>query len=203
MFVQKFGGTSLASTTKLAAVAKIISETAQSTKTAVVLSAMGKVTDDLIEIIELAIKDEQWQSKLQQLEKFHQNTLIELNCACRIEAQKQQISIKYLFQEAQAKLKGVALLGQCPDDIYAWLITLGEQLSVSIMHTQLLSIGINVEIIDALKALSDTSSIGDTESKIQTLIEKTDLTNELNTKILEELVKLNASNVQKAVEAYE
>ncbi len=61
----------------------------------------------------------------------------------------------------------------------------------------------NVEIIDALKALSDTSGSGDTESKIQTLIEKTDRTNELNTKILEELVKLNASNVQKATEAYE
>ena len=37
----------------------------------------------------------------------------------------------------------------------------------------------------------------------KTLIEKTDRTNELNTKILEELVKLNASNVQKATEAYE
>ncbi len=184
MFVQKFGGTSLASTTKLAAVAEIISETAQSTKTAVVLSAMGKVTDDLIEIIELAIKDEQWQCKLKQLENFHQNTLIELNCACRIEAQKQQTSINYLFQEAQAKLNGVALLGQCPDDIYAWLITLGEQLSVSIMHTQLLSIGVNVEIIDARKNIITTENAFDGEAIIPLCKENLELYKNTSAEVL-------------------
>jgi flagellar basal-body rod modification protein FlgD len=61
----------------------------------------------------------------------------------------------------------------------------------------------NVEIIEALKGISDGSGSSETDEKIQTLIEKTDMTNELNTQILDELIKLNAANVQKAVEAYE
>ncbi|MBI9011921.1 MAG: hypothetical protein JEZ08_06780 [Clostridiales bacterium] len=61
----------------------------------------------------------------------------------------------------------------------------------------------NVEIIEALKGISDNAGSSVTDQKIQTLIEKTDMTNELNTQILDELIKLNAVNVQKAVEAYE
>jgi len=61
----------------------------------------------------------------------------------------------------------------------------------------------NVEIIEALKGISDSSGSSETDEKIQSLIEKTDKTNELNTQILDELIKLNAANVQKAVEAYE
>lgn len=61
----------------------------------------------------------------------------------------------------------------------------------------------NVEIIEALRGISDGSGSSETDEKIQTLIEKTDMTNELNTQILDELIKLNAANVQKAVEAYE
>ena len=151
MLVHKFGGTSLASVSKLKAVADILLESSKQDKITVVLSAMGKVTDDLITLINAAIKDENWQVLLEDLEEFHQNTLVELNCACGIEAQRQQMSIAYLFQETQAKLQGVALLGQCPDDVYAWLITLGEQLSVAIMYSQLISLGLSVKIIDARK----------------------------------------------------
>jgi aspartokinase/homoserine dehydrogenase 1 len=149
MHVKKFGGTSLATAKKLSAVAQIIFQASQQTKVAVVLSAMGKVTDSLIDIITTAIDDGDWKSKIDTLEDYHNKALVELNCACRLEAQKQQTSISYLFQEAQAKLQGISLLGQCPDDIYAWLITLGEQLSISLMYSQLVSLGLKVEIIDA------------------------------------------------------
>lgn len=61
----------------------------------------------------------------------------------------------------------------------------------------------NVEIINALNAISESSGSSETDQKMDELITKTDLSNELNTKILDELIKLNASNVQKAAEAYE
>jgi len=153
MIVQKFGGTSLATAEKLKSVAKIIVSNSNKHKTSVILSAMGKVTDSLIEIINTAINNGDWQIKLDTLESEHKTTIIELNSACRLESQKQLTKINYLFQEAHAKLTGVSLLQQCPDDIYAWLITLGEQLSVSIMYTQLISEGINVDIIDSRKCI--------------------------------------------------
>lgn len=159
MLVQKFGGTSLASVDKLQSVAKIIAQSSQSNNIAVVLSAMGKVTDELITIIEIAINNNDWQNLLTSLEDKHQETLKALNCACLIEAQKQQTHINYLFQEAHAKLQGVALLKQCPDDIYAWLITLGEQLSVSIMYSQLISLGLTVQIIDSRSHIITTEDV--------------------------------------------
>ncbi len=158
MLVQKFGGTSLASAEKLQSVANIIAQSAQSNKLAVILSAMGKVTDELINIIETAINDDDWQSLLITLEDKHHETLKKLNCACLLEAQKQQTHINYLFQEAHAKLQGVALLKQCPNDIYAWLITLGEQLSVCIMYSQLISLGLTVQIIDSRSCIITTES---------------------------------------------
>ena len=149
MLVQKFGGTSLSTTDKLKSVANIIATTVKTSTTAVVLSAMGKVTNQLITVIDAAKNNDDWQSMIRSLENDHQKTLIDLNCACAIETQKQHTNINYLFQEAEAKLQGISLLAQCPDDIYAWLITLGEQLSVAIMYSQLLSLGLKVQIINA------------------------------------------------------
>lgn len=148
MQVHKFGGSSLSTTDKLFSVAKIILESSKSSQNAVVLSAMGKTTDKLINIIDTAIISGDWQSMLQSLEKTHQDTLISLKCACSIEAHKQHTSINYLFQEATAKLQGVALLSQCPEDTYAWLITLGEKLSVAIMNAQLISLDLDVQLIN-------------------------------------------------------
>ena len=153
MHVLKFGGTSLATPEKLKSVASIISDASHNETTAVVLSAMGKTTDDLITIINAAISDTNWKELIEQLEDKFNQTLVTLNCACRLEAQKQQTSTVYLFQEAQAKLRGISLLGQCPDDTYAWLITLGEQLSISLMYSQLISLGISTEILNARKLI--------------------------------------------------
>jgi flagellar basal-body rod modification protein FlgD len=59
----------------------------------------------------------------------------------------------------------------------------------------------NVQIIDALKAISESTGSTQTDKKMEELINKTDLSNELNTKILDELIKLNAA--QKTTQAYE
>ena len=160
MLVQKFGGTSLATTEKLISVADIISNTVKTTTTAVVLSAMGKVTDKLIEIINAATNNGDWNTMIIALEDEHKKTLTELNCAYNLDSHKQRNSISYLFLDAQAKLKGTSILGQCPNNIYSELITLGEHLSVAIMYSQLVSRGLNVEIIDPRSVIiTDNNSI--------------------------------------------
>jgi flagellar basal-body rod modification protein FlgD len=52
-------------------------------------------------------------------------------------------------------------------------------------------------ILEAILAMNTTGSTSGTEDKIDSLIEKTDRANEINTNILNELLKLN-----KAMEAY-
>ena len=55
----------------------------------------------------------------------------------------------------------------------------------------------NDDMLEALLLLAESNASSGTDTKIQTLIEKTDETNELNTNILNELIKLN-----KAMESY-
>ena len=167
MIVKKFGGTSLATAKNLQLVANIIMQSAKSEQTAVILSAMGKVTDELIAIIESAIKGNDWKSLLNHLEENHHNVIAALDSGCLIEVQKQQTNINYLFREANAKLQGITLLGQCPDDIYSWLITLGEQLCVSLMHLQLVSIGLRVKIIDTRTCIITTENAFDGEVNLE------------------------------------
>jgi len=159
MLVKKFGGTSLASTEKLQIVANLILKSASIQKTAVILSAMGKVTDELIIIINSAVNNDNWQEKLKDIESKHNQTILDLECSCLIEVQKQQTKINYLFKEAYAKLQGVSLLQQCPTDIYAWLMTLGEQLSVVIMYLQLITKGVKVEIINTRECIKTTEDV--------------------------------------------
>jgi aspartokinase/homoserine dehydrogenase 1 len=153
MLVQKFGGTSLASTEKIQIVANIIKQASSSEKVSVILSAMGKVTDELLIIIAAAIENENWQSMLDSLETKHLQTLHDLKSPCLSEIEKQQHNIKFLFTEAQDKLTGVSLLKQCPADIYAWLMTLGEQLSVAVMYLQLTSLELSVELVNSRKCI--------------------------------------------------
>ena len=103
MLIHKFGGTSLANSERLQTVADIILESSKNSKTAVVLSAMGKTTDELISIMEMAKCGDDWKHHLQILENNHQQILVQLNCACAFEAQRQLTSINYLFREAEAK----------------------------------------------------------------------------------------------------
>ncbi|MDB5036580.1 MAG: bifunctional aspartate kinase/homoserine dehydrogenase [Bacteriovoracaceae bacterium] len=78
--VHKFGGTSLASSDRYRAAAKIISSHhKKETRSAIVVSAMSKVTDSLIEVVELAKKrDKTYLGKLDLLKDRHLKTLKEL-----------------------------------------------------------------------------------------------------------------------------
>lgn len=148
MQVLKFGGSSLANAERFQQVAKLIQQRADTGRTAVVLSAMQGVTDALIEAIETARSGGDWQSQLHAIEKRHQDTLSQMQCACHIEARRQLTRMNYLLADAEALLQGVSLLRQCPEDTWARLVTLGEYHSCAMMQTVLASAGLTSELID-------------------------------------------------------
>ncbi len=153
MQVLKFGGSSLADAKCFQQVAEIIRRRCKNDRTAVVLSAMRGVTDALIGTIDAAISGDDWQNRLQAIEKQHLETLAAMQCACHIESQRQMTRMNYLIANAEALLQGVSLLRQCPADTYATLVTLGEYLSCAMMQTALASTGINSEFIDPAECL--------------------------------------------------
>ncbi len=185
MLVQKFGGTSLATTENIKRVAHIIKETSKtSKKTVVVLSAMGKVTDDLIDIIDLAQSGDQWQTLLEDLQAKHLQTLNEISSQSEIETSSQKHNITELVQKASSYLQGIALLGQCPNDIYASLITLGEQLSVILMKTQLISMNLSVNIIDAQSSIITCDDTFAGQVDLQATIKRMSTYKDMDTQIL-------------------
>src|SRR5438093_1302862 len=84
--VHKFGGTSVANAERYRKVADIVSADAALRK-AVVVSAMSGVTDRLIELIELARKqDAAYTGKLQELKQKHVDTIRDLLAQSKPEA---------------------------------------------------------------------------------------------------------------------
>jgi aspartokinase/homoserine dehydrogenase 1 len=172
MQVFKFGGSSVADAQRFQQVADIIHCRAREGKTAVVLSAMQGVTDELIETVDTAIAGGNWQDRLAAIDRRHQEALAAMQCACHFEAQRQMTRMNYLLADAEALLQGVALLRQCPADVHARLVTLGEFLSCAMMQTVLASAGLSSELIDPFGAVVTTGSSASEQADLQACQER-------------------------------
>lgn len=141
MKVMKFGGTSLANWERFSVVADLIMQSGQQQAIATVLSAPAKVTNVLIEMVELAQTGNDFSLKLAQLEAL----FVDLFTQARTErisseqAEKLDQLLKNKISQWQDKLSGVKLLACCPDQVRAEIITGGEKLSAALM-IELLSV---------------------------------------------------------------
>ena len=105
--VHKFGGTSVADAERYRTAAKILLSRQLGQRTAVVVSAMGGVTDELIRSIDLAAnQDDSYLAKLQSLKERHLQTLTGLGLTA---ARQQSLSeaIGADFHENEEELRGV------------------------------------------------------------------------------------------------
>ncbi len=171
MLVLKFGGSSLASAQNFERVADIILRRSESASVAVVLSAAGDVTDRLQALIDQAQSGADCTEALQRLQAQHRRLMPEtanLDAAVGIEQQ-----LVDCFAQARTRLTGVALLQQCPDAVHAWLISLGERLSVLIMDLHLQRRGCAVHHLAADRILvTDSGSVVDLDesrARLETL----------------------------------
>src|ERR687891_124585 len=80
--VHKFGGTSVANAERYRAVAELVLSGGRHQRTAVVVSAMSGVTNELIAAVELAAgQDRSYLDKLQSLQQRHLDTINDLQLA--------------------------------------------------------------------------------------------------------------------------
>src|SRR5215216_4272828 len=78
--VHKFAGTSVANAERYRAAAKIVLSSAPGKRVAVIVSAMGGVTNELIDAVELAARHESsYLAKLADLKTRHLETVAELD----------------------------------------------------------------------------------------------------------------------------
>lgn len=157
MKVLKFGGSSVASPDRIRNIFSIVQpRIAGNENLAIVFSAFGGVTDQLIEMIELAGKGEDsYIGVVQACKDRHYNAIKDLfdGTACIDELAR----IDVLFLKLENVLRGVHLLKEASDRSYDYVMSFGERLSNSIIASYYKTQGIDTEYIDARQLISTNS----------------------------------------------
>lgn len=154
MRVLKFGGSSLADADRFLRAAEIIANNAQQGEVAVVLSAPGKVTNKLVSVIDSTVKTGESELQLADLEAVFQELLSGLKA--RVPAfDKALVDAKLTSSLGQLRqyVHGMKLLGLCPDNVYAKVISKGERLSIVAMKALLEANGQPASLIDPVERL--------------------------------------------------
>jgi aspartokinase/homoserine dehydrogenase 1 len=174
MKILKFGGTSVGTTESFSEVIKIISKKIKEDKIIVVVSALGGITDKLIAAVGLAAKKEiSYKEEIAKLRTKHYEFLIELIPTDQIA--ETRVKIDKIFQMLEDKLHGIFLLGECTLKSKDTVISLGEQLSKTLMVFALNGRGIKAVDFDAAEFIRTNSIYGNADVDFEStnkLIEK-------------------------------
>jgi len=173
MQVLKFGGTSVANSANINKVIAIAQSAAHKEATVLVVSALGGVTDELLQTGELASNaDDAYKTLLKDMENRHLDTVREL---LPIQQQSATLSlVKQQFNELDGICDGVFLLGELSPRTRDRIVSYGELLSSMMISAKLHSLQMNQVWVDARKLIVTNSNHGNaavdfvrTEKKIQ------------------------------------
>ena len=185
MKVLKFGGTSVANAKNIELVKDIVSKS--TSKTAVVVSAFGGVTDLLLEAAQLAsIHQESYKDVFLKIEERHINTIKEL---IPVTNQSKVLSkVKTELNILETLLEGAFFIGEITPKLSDKIVSYGELLSSYIISEYFIGQGLNAAYKDsreliktnvnygkaAIKNFNETNSLienffNSTESKITVL----------------------------------
>jgi aspartokinase/homoserine dehydrogenase 1 len=158
MKILKFGGSSVATPDRIRSVIEIV-KPYLSGKVAVVFSAFGGVTDELIGISTLALEgDEQYRQQADVLEKRHMQAVREL-----ISIQKQSsilAQVKIKMNELEDVLHGVYLVKERTPRTLDYIMSFGERLSAYVIAEAMKDQGISAEYLDARSVIYTDNQFG-------------------------------------------
>ncbi len=159
MQVIKFGGSSVASAENINKVVNIVKSKTNSGKIIIVVSALGGITDLLLQCASLAsAANELYKKTLQEIELRHLNTVKELIPVTR---QSSVLStVKKLCNEIEDICNGIFLLGELSERTKDKMVSYGELLSSQIIAAKLKEDGVNVEWKDSRELISTDSNFG-------------------------------------------
>ncbi|SDR66187.1 aspartate kinase [Polaribacter sp. KT25b] len=127
MKVLKFGGSSVANSENIKKVLDIVAKIAKENKVAVVVSAFGKTTNNLLAGADAALEDIVSAKKtLDSIKELHFDTIDDLITKNIKEVKKE---VTYLFDRLESIYSGVFLLQELSDKTLAKISSFGERLS--------------------------------------------------------------------------
>src|SRR5437868_14386030 len=135
MKVLKFGGSSVATAENINKVAAIIKNSYSDIKTVIVVSALGGITDALIQSATLACAgDETYKEKLLEIEKKHIDVVKQL---LPVTNQSSLLSlVKKICNEIEDICNGIFLLGELSVRTKDRIVSYGELLSLQIISAK-------------------------------------------------------------------
>ncbi|MES2963962.1 MAG: bifunctional aspartate kinase/homoserine dehydrogenase I [Bdellovibrionota bacterium] len=149
--VHKFGGTSVANSDRYKNVAKLVTSS-KSHQTGVVVSAMSKVTDALIEVANAAKdQDPKYTERLKALKQKHVDAVREL-----LPVERQEAMLAVLerdFESLGEVLRGVWHLRSCSDRTLELVSGHGELWSAQLLNSYYQSTGVKSQWLDAREVL--------------------------------------------------
>ena len=148
MNVLKFGGSSLASPERIKLVAETVEKHLKNDSTLAVFSAFGGVTNDLLEMAEMAVKeDSDYKTVLERNEKRHLDAVREL---IPVNDQSAVLSkVKTEFNRLETLYEGVYLLNELSNKTKHVVSGFGEILSSLIINAYFKSKGIETSYVDS------------------------------------------------------
>lgn len=154
MRVLKFGGSSLADADRFLRAADIIANNAQQEEVAVVLSAPGKTTNKLVAVIDGALKNGEAELQIAELEDSFRDLYQDIKQVLpNIDSSGYDNQVKTSLTQLRQFVHGINLLGMCPDNVNARIISKGERVSIQLMKAVLEAKGQPASLIDPVKYL--------------------------------------------------
>ncbi|MBU3825978.1 MAG: bifunctional aspartate kinase/homoserine dehydrogenase I [Candidatus Anaerobiospirillum merdipullorum] len=168
MRVLKFGGTSVANAERVINVADIAVNTAKQTETALVLSAPAKVTNLLVSLVNSAVQGGDGSAEFAAIRKIVEPMIGTLALKYeRFDGQAMMHEFNTTMDLIARRVQGIALLGQCPELVEAFIESRGESFSISIMAELLQARGYRVRVIDPVMVLCAEGGILESSVNIE------------------------------------
>lgn len=154
MRVLKFGGSSLADADRFLRAADIIANNAQQEEVAVVLSAPGKTTNKLVAVIEGALRNGEAELQIKELEESFKTLFTQIQAVLpNIDGSAFDNQVKTSLSQLRQFVHGINLLGMCPNNVNARIISKGERVSIQLMKVVLEAKGQPAHLIDPVEYL--------------------------------------------------
>jgi len=154
MRVLKFGGSSLADAERFLRVADIVVNTQQQAQVALVLSAPAKVTNHLVALAEQTGQGLDASGTLAEIEGIFIRLIDGLKAKYpALDDAQLKARLAQELGQVRRLMDGILLLGQCPDNIQAKILSRGEALSIACMEQLLKTRGHHVALLNPVSML--------------------------------------------------
>ncbi|MBZ5725379.1 MAG: aspartate kinase [Acidobacteriia bacterium] len=172
LLIMKFGGTSVGSAERFRAAAWLVVEEAKKRPVAVVVSAMSKITDLLLDTMRHAEAGDQagMAANLAQLRSRHEQVCRELLPEDRQAAVQAKIGKR--IEEFERIVNGMAMLGERPPRSVDEAVVAGERLSVVLLSEYLKSQGTAAAAVDARDVVVTDAVFGNASPLMEPTREK-------------------------------